>query len=180
MNFIQKYNLTRQLSRFVKRKKREEVQVCSLEQAKSVCILHSFESQEFMQQIIKLGSSLEKNKKNVAFFCYLPKEKEFLASNHERVGVISEKDFDFKGCLRKEKSVSLQKQSFDILLDLDKTKDSLSALYLAVAVNAKFRIGRCENVKKYYNVILYSSNESCTLEEYFQSVDKYTKKIVRQ
>jgi len=164
----------------MERKKKADVQVCSLEQAGSICVFHTFESSEYLKQVIKSVHSLKKNKKNVAVFCYLPKEKEFLASNHERICYISEKDFDFKGNLRKEKLASLMEQSFDILIDLDKTKDSLLSLYLPGKINAKFRIGRSESAKKYYNVILYSSNESYTLEDYFQSIDKYTKKIVRQ
>ena len=179
MNFIQKYSLSSHLKRFVKRKEKEDVQVCSLEQAETVCIFHTFESSNLLEQIIRLVSSLEKNRKNVSLFCYFPKEKEFLANKQERIYPISEKDFDFKGSLRKEKLLFLQKQSFDILIDLDK-ETSLFSLYLTGKTNAKFRIGRCENAKKYYNVILYSSNESHTVEEYFQSIDKYTKKIVWQ
>jgi hypothetical protein len=178
MNFIQKYNLTKQLSRFAKRKKEEEVQVCSLERANSVCIFHTFESQEMMEQVIKSASSLKRNKTNVAICFLIPKKKKVLMPDSAGVCFVLEKDFDLKGSLRKEKLLSLQKQSFDMLIDLDK-EPSLFSLYLTGKIKAKFRIGRCENAKKYYNVILYSSNENYTMEDYFQSIDRYTKKMVR-
>jgi len=179
MNFIQKYNLNRHLKRFVKCKKKADVQVCSLEQASHVCIFHTFESSELLEQITKMSHSLKKDKKNVSIYCFIPKKKKVLPSDSEEVYFISEKDFDFKGCPRKEKLLSFQKQPFDILFDLDK-ETSLCSLYLTGKINAKFRIGRSENAKEHYNVILYSSSESYTFEEYFQFIDKYTKKMVRQ
>jgi hypothetical protein len=88
-----------------------------------------------------------------------------------------EKDWGFTGILQKEKRLALRKQTFDILVNLDKDP-SLFSLYLSGEIKAKFRIGRSENTKEYNDLTLYSSDENCGMETYFQSIEKYTKKII--
>jgi hypothetical protein len=63
-----------------------------------------------------------------------------------------------------------------MLIHLDK-EPSLFSLCLSGEIKAKFRIGRNANVQKYNDLILYSDQE-CSMEDYFQSVEKYTKKMV--
>ena len=174
MNFIQKRKIINQLSRFAERKKKEKVQVCSLEQAENVCIFHTFKSQELLEQIVQLVNLL---KKEVAIYCFIPKKTKELPFNHEKISFISKKDFNFTGSIKKEKQLLLQKQSFDLLIDLDK-ETSLFSLCLAGMVQAKFRIGRCEKSKQYYNLTLYSPDENHTVADYFQSLAQYTQKII--
>ena len=177
MNFIKKYNLNRHLNRFVKRKESENVQICALEKAQSICVLCTFQSPELLEETIRAVRSLKNGKNHVALYCYIPDKDNVLTNSDNDVCFISEEDFDFKGSLLKEKLMSLRAQSFDILIDLSKDT-SLFALYLLGEIKAKFRIGNNEKSKKYYNLTLYSPHSSCTLIDYFQSIGHYTKKII--
>ena len=176
MNFIQKYNLKKRLNQFIELKKRGEIHVCSLEQARCICVVYTFESAELLEQLVKTIHSLRKEKDSVSLYCHIPKGKAVLTNNEDEICFISEKDFNFIGLLCKEKFLSLQKQSFDILINLNKN-NSLFSLYLAGKIKAKFRVGRCEDAKDYCDVIIYSSDENYTFEDYFRSVCEYTKKI---
>ena len=174
MNFIQKRKINNYLTRFSERKKKEKVQVCSLEQAENICIFHTFKSQELLEQIVQLVNLL---KKEVALYCFISKKTKELPFNHEKIFFISKKDFNFTGNLKKEKLLLLQEKSFDVLIDLDR-ETSLFSLYLTGTVQAKFRIGRCEKSKQYYNLILYSLDENQTVADYFQSLVQYMQKII--
>lgn len=180
MNFIQKYNTSKRLNHLLKKIKEDAVWVCSLEQAKSICIFHSFESEELLKEILKSTQSLKNNKKEVVLYCYIPKKHKKMMEFSEKFHFILEKDFDFKGNLPKEKWASFPTQSFDMLIDLDKKKDSRFSLYLSGKINAGFRIGRCENAKEYYNVVLSAAHENYTMKEYFQSIELYTKKMIQE
>ena len=175
MNFIQKYKINNQLNRFVKRGRKDNLQVCSLEKAEKICIFHTFQSQEVLEQIIKSANLLKK--KHLVIYCFLPHNTENSTSNQETVAFISKKDFNFTGNLKKEKLLLLQAQQFDLLIDLDK-ETTLFSLYLTRTIQAKFRIGRCEKSKQYFNLTLCSSDENMKIETYFQSIDQYTKKII--
>ena len=177
MNFIQKYNINKQLGRFVKHKKKEGVQVCSWKQAQNICLLYTFETAQQLQELTDLLVSLRKKKNNIIMYCYISEKEKMLFENSADTYFISEKDFGFSGILRREKRVILQKQFFDILIHIDK-EPSLFSLCLSAEINAKFRIGQNENTKKYNDIIIYSSNERYGFEDYFQSIEKYTEKII--
>ena len=177
MNFIQKYNINRQLNHFLEQEKKENMQVCSWEQAQNICLLYTFETAELLEQLMESLAPLREKKDNITLFCYVPKKEKQLITDTAAIHFILKKDFDFKGGLKKEKYSDLQQQSFDLLIHLDK-EPSLFSLYLAGKIKAKFRIGRDENAKKYNDLILFSSDERFSWEDYFQSVEKYTKKIV--
>ena len=179
MNFIQKYNRIRKLNRFVLRKRNNGKQVCSWEQAQSICLLYTFETPQLLEELMKLISVLKKKKNNITLYCYVPKEDNVLIDKQIDVHFLLEKDFDFKGTLQKEKRLSLRRQSFDMLINLDR-EPSLCSLYLSSEIKAKFRIGRNENYKNYNDIILYSSDERYSFEDYFQFVEKYTEKIISE
>jgi len=178
MNFIQKYNINKHLTCFEKRKKTKGIQVCSWEQAENICLLYTFEAPQSLEELMKLISLLRKKKNNITLYCCIPKKENTLSDNSADTCFISEKDSRFNGILRKEKRVVLQKQSFDILIHLDK-EPTLLSLYLSSEIKAKFRIGRSESTRKYNNLTLYSSNENDDFETFFQSIEQYTRKIIK-
>ncbi|MCL2132210.1 MAG: hypothetical protein FWH36_07160 [Lentimicrobiaceae bacterium] len=179
MNFIQKHKINRHLSRFVRRRRREDMQVCSLERACGIGVVCSFESPQRLEQLIEGVRAFQNDKNRVAIYCFVPKGEKISTENYEEICFISEKDFDFKGSLRKEKLLALRGQSFDILIDINE-EASLFSLYLLTEINAKFRIGKNKNCKEYYDVLLYSPREDCRFEDYFQAINTYTKKIIQQ
>ena len=176
MDFIRKYGLERSLRRCTALRKKEGTCVCSLERARTVGVFCTFESPETLELLEKSVQKLRENKKTVVTFCYIPKEMKISMENQEGCIFISEKDFNFLGVLKKEILSAIRKQSFDILINTNR-KDTLTSLYIAAQIKTKFRIGRCEESKNYCDVAIYSSKERYTMEEYFRSIDEYTKKI---
>jgi len=179
MNFIQKYSFKKSVSRFIALKNKEKICVCSLEEAHSVGILYTFESPEALEQLLKSVQVLRKNKDTVVVYCYISKEQKISINHKEECVFISEKDFNFVGVLKKEMLGLIQKHSFDILINLNR-KDTLISVYLAGKIKAKFRIGRCDESKEYCDIVIYSSNENYSMEEYFHSINEYSKKITCQ
>jgi len=174
MHFLKRYCLNRRLRSFAEGEKKRQINVISLQEARSVCFFITCENP---QQVEELTRYTAKNPdKKITVICYLPAKN--TAENAPMLPflhTISSKDVGWRGQIKKQTLKTIFLQQYDIFIDMN-TKTDLTSLFLATLPKADFRIGGTQQQYRYSDFTL-CADEQHTLEEYLFNLELYTSKL---